>query len=72
MLRTIQGLLRHLILRQRRRHTLYSGQYLKYGLSDLIQIWHVHVTSPEGVLYSLLTLNSTPKILILSLCFLLF
>ena len=37
-----------------RRHTLYSGQYLKNGLSDLIQIWHVDVTGPEGVL----TLNS--------------
>ena len=40
------------------RHTLYSGQYLKNGLSDLIQIWHVDVTSPQGVLYSLVTLNS--------------
>ena len=40
-----------------RRHTLYSGQYLKNGLSDLIQIWHVDVTGPEGVLYSLVTLN---------------
>ena len=40
------------------RHTLYSGQYLKNGLSDLIQIWHVDVTAPEGVLYSLVTLNS--------------
>ena len=38
--------------------TLYSGQYLKNGLSDLIQIWHVGVTAPQGVLYSLLTLNS--------------
>ena len=41
-----------------RRHTLYSGQYLKNGLSDLIQIWHVDVTGPEGVLYSFVTLNS--------------
>ena len=40
------------------RHTLYSGQYLKNGLSDLIQIWHVEVTGPEGVLYSFVTLNS--------------
>ena len=38
----------------RRRHTLYSGQYLKNGLSDFIQIWHVDVTAPEGVLYSFL------------------
>ena len=30
----------------RRRHTLYCGQYLKNGLSDLIQIWHVDVTGP--------------------------
>ena len=36
-----------------RRHTLYSGQYLKNGWSDLIQIWHVDVTGPQGVLYSL-------------------
>ena len=28
-------------------HTLYSGQYLKNGLSDLIQIWHVDVTGPS-------------------------
>ena len=42
----------------RRRHTLYSGQYLKNGLSDFIQIWHVNVTDPEGVLYSFVTLNS--------------
>ena len=41
-----------------RHHTLYSGQYLKNGLSDLIQIWHVDVTGPEGVLYSFVTLNS--------------
>ena len=41
-----------------RRHTLYSGQYLKNGLSDLIQIWHVDVTAYQGVLYSLVTLNS--------------
>ena len=41
-----------------RRHTLYSRQYLKNGISDLIQIWHVDVTSPEGVLYSFVTLNS--------------
>ena len=41
-----------------RRHTLYSGQYLKNGLSDLIQIWHVDVTGLEGVLYSLVTLKS--------------
>ena len=40
------------------RHTLYSGQYLKNGLLDLIQIWHVDVTAPQGVLYSLVTLNS--------------
>ena len=38
--------------------TLYSGQYLKNGLSDLLQIWHVDVTGPEGVLYSFVTLNS--------------
>ena len=37
------------------RHTLYSGQYLKNGLSDLIQIWHVDITAPQGVLYSLVT-----------------
>ena len=41
-----------------RRHTLYSGQYLKNGLSDLIQIWYVDVTGPGGVLYSFVTLNS--------------
>ena len=41
-----------------RRHTLYSGQYLKNSLSDLIQTWHVDVTCPEGVLYSFVTLNS--------------
>ena len=41
-----------------RRHALYSGQYLKNGLSDLIQIWHVDATAPLGVLYSLVTLNS--------------
>ena len=35
-----------------------SGQYLKNGLSDLIQIWHLDVTNPQGVLYSLLTVNS--------------
>ena len=29
-------------------HTLYSRQYLKNGLSDLIQILHVDVTGPEG------------------------
>ena len=40
------------------RHTFYSGQYLKNGLSDLIQIWHVDVTGPEGVLYGLVILNS--------------
>ena len=34
-----------------RRHTLYSGQYLKNGLSDLIQIWHVDVTGPQGAPY---------------------
>ena len=33
------------------RHTLYSREYLKNGLSDLIQIWHVDVTGPGGVLY---------------------
>ena len=32
-----------------RRHTLYSGQYLQNGLSDLIQIWNVDVTGPEGI-----------------------
>ena len=37
------------------RHTFYSGQYLKNGLSDLI---HVDVTAPQGVLYSFVTLNS--------------
>ena len=41
-----------------RRHTSYSGQYLKNGLSDLIQIWHMDVTGPGGVLYSFVTLNS--------------
>ena len=41
-----------------RRHTLYSRQYLKNGLSDLIQIWHMDVTGPGGVLYSFVTLNS--------------
>ena len=41
-----------------RLHTLYSGQYLKNGLSDLIQIWHMDVTGPGGVLYSFVTLNS--------------
>ena len=41
-----------------RRHTFYSGQYLKNGLSVLIQIWHVDVTGPESVLYSFVTLNS--------------
>ena len=41
-----------------RRHTLYSGQCLKNSFSDLIQIWHVDVTAPRGVLYSLVTLNS--------------
>ena len=54
-------MLRHLILwRQcrRRHHTLYSGQYLKNGLSDLIQIWHVDVTGLQDMLYSLVTLNS--------------
>ena len=40
-----------------RRHTLYSGQYLKNGFADLIQIWHMDVTGPEGVLYSFVTLN---------------
>ena len=40
------------------RHTLYSGRYLKNGLSDLIQIWHVDVSGPEGVLFSFVTLNS--------------
>ena len=61
MLRGIQGSLRHPNLwrrRRRRRHTLYSGQYLKNGLSDLIQIWHMDVTGPGGVLYSFVTLNS--------------
>ena len=29
-------------------HSLYSGQYLKNGLSDLIQIWHVDVAGPKG------------------------
>ena len=33
-----------------RRHTLHFGEYLKNGFSDLIQIWHVDVTGPEGVL----------------------
>ena len=41
-----------------RRHTLYSGQYLKNGLMDSIQIWHVVVTTFEGVLYCKVTLNS--------------
>ena len=39
-------------------HTLYSGQCLKNGLSDLIQIWHVDVTGSEDQLYSFVTLNS--------------
>ena len=39
-------------------HTLYSGEYLKNGLSDLIRIWHVDVTAYEVVQYSLMTLNS--------------
>ena len=37
-------------------HTLYSGQYLKNGLSDLIQIWYVDVTGPGGVLYNFIAL----------------
>ena len=41
-----------------RRHTFYSGQYLKNGWADLIQIWHVDVTAAQGVLYSFVTLNS--------------
>ena len=41
-----------------RHHTFYSGQYLKNGFSDLIQIWHMGVIAPEGVLYSFVTLNS--------------
>ena len=41
-----------------RRHNLYSGQYLKNGLSDLIQTWYVDVTGPGGVVYSFVTLNS--------------
>ena len=40
------------------RHTLYSGQYLKNGMSDLIQIWHMDVAGPGGVLYSFMPLNS--------------
>ena len=48
-------------------HTFYSGQCLKNGLSDLIQIWYVDVTAPRGVLYSFVT--PTSKILILSLSF---
>ena len=52
-----------------RRLTLYSGQYLKNGLSDLIQIWHLDVTGPGDVLYSVVTLNSTSKILKLNLSF---
>ena len=51
------------------RPTLYSGQYLKNGLSDLNQIWHVDVTGPEGVLCSFVTLNSTSKMLKLILSF---
>ena len=39
-------------------HTFYSRQYLKNGLSDLIQIWHEDVNAGAGVLYSLVTLNS--------------
>ena len=39
-------------------HTLYSGQYLKNTSSDLVRIWHVDVTAPQGVLYSLVTINS--------------
>ena len=33
------------------RYALYSRQYL-------IQIWHVDVTAPQGVLYSFVILNS--------------
>ena len=39
-------------------HTFYSRQYLKNGLSDLIQIWPVVVTAPQGVLCGYATLNS--------------
>ena len=62
ILRGTKGSLRHPILwrrhLRRRRHTLYSGQYLKNGLSDFIQMWHVDVTGPGGVLYSFVALNS--------------
>ena len=37
-----------------RRHTFYSGQYLKNALSDVIPIWHVDVTAPQGVMYIVL------------------
>ena len=35
-----------------------SGQYLKNGLTDSIQIWHVVVTGFQGVPYFKVTLNS--------------
>ena len=37
---------------------MVSRQYLKNGLMDSIQIWHVVVTSFEGVTYLKVTLNS--------------
>ena len=33
-------------------------QYLKNGMMDEIQIWHVVVTGDQGVSYSKVTLNS--------------
>ena len=61
-------LLCHLILWRRCRFLLSSVSSVvtlsipdsisKNGLSDLIQLWHVDVTAPKGVLYSLVILNS--------------
>ena len=36
----------------------FSSPYLKNGLTDSIQIWHMVVTSFEGVPYFKVTLNS--------------
>ena len=35
-----------------------SRQYLKYGIMDEIQIWHVDVTRTQGVPCFKVTLNS--------------
>ena len=37
---------------------MYSRQYLKNGLTDSIQIWHVVVTGFQGVPYFKVTLTS--------------